>query len=48
MDQFEVFTSRFARMSDMLIQKVFGLLDKIELEDEGTIRDGLTGRKRKN
>jgi hypothetical protein len=39
MDQFEAFTSRFARMSDMLIQKVFRLLDKIELDDEGTIRD---------
>lgn len=36
---FEALTSRFARASDMLIQKVFRLIEKMELEDEGTIRD---------
>jgi hypothetical protein len=47
MDQFEAFTSRFARMSDMLIQKVFRVLDKIELEDEGTIRDRINRAEKK-
>ncbi len=47
MDQFEAFTSRFARMSDMLIQKVFRLLDKIELDDEGTIRDRINRAEKK-
>lgn len=47
LDQFEAFTSRFARMSDMLIQKVFRLLDKIELDDEGTIRDRINRAEKK-
>ena len=47
MDQFEAFTSRFARMSDMLIQKVFRLLDKIELVDDGTIRDRINRAEKK-
>ncbi len=47
MDQFEAFTSRFARMSDMLIQKVFRLIDKIELDDEGTIRDRINRAEKK-
>ncbi len=47
MDQFEAFTSRFARLSDMLIQKVFRLIDKIELDDEGTIRDRINRAEKK-
>jgi uncharacterized protein YutE (UPF0331/DUF86 family) len=47
MDQFEAFTSRFARMSDMLIQKIFRLIDKIELDDEGTIRDRINRAEKK-
>ena len=39
LEYFEAFTSRFARVSDILIQKVFRLIDKIELEDEGSVRD---------
>ncbi len=39
LDQFEAFTSRFARLSDILIQKIFRLIDQIELEEAGTIRD---------
>ncbi len=34
-------------MSDMLIQKVFRLLDKIELEDEGTLRDRINREEKK-
>jgi uncharacterized protein YutE (UPF0331/DUF86 family) len=40
-DSFETLTSRFARFSDMLIQKVFRSIDKIEFEEEGTMIDVL-------
>jgi uncharacterized protein YutE (UPF0331/DUF86 family) len=39
LDKLEALTSRFARLSDILIQKVLRLIDKIELEDDGTVRD---------
>lgn len=39
LDKFESFTSRFARLSDFLIYRIFRLIDKIDLESEGTIRD---------
>ena len=35
MDHFEAFTSRFARLSDLLIQKVFRLIDQLDFDDEG-------------
>jgi hypothetical protein len=40
-DAFETLTSRFARISDMVIQKVFRSIDKIEFEKEGTLLDVL-------
>lgn len=39
LDSFEALTSRFARTSDVLIQKIFRLLDIIELESEGSTID---------
>ena len=39
LDKIEAFTSRFARLSDLLIQKIFRLIDRIDLEDTGTVRD---------
>jgi len=39
LDYFESLTNRFARLNDMLLQKIFRLLDKIDLEDNGTVRD---------
>jgi hypothetical protein len=39
LESFEALTSRFARLSDMIIQKTFKLLDHLELEDSGTARD---------
>lgn len=38
-DAFETLTGRFARLSDMLIQKIFRSIDKIEFEKEGTLLD---------
>jgi len=39
LDKFESFTGRFARLSDLLIQKIFRLIESIELESPGTVRD---------
>ncbi|MEI8312270.1 MAG: hypothetical protein WCH98_16070 [Verrucomicrobiota bacterium] len=41
LDAFEALTSRFARLSDMILQKLFRGLDRIELEDSGTLLDAL-------
>lgn len=38
-DNFETLTSRFARVSDILIQKMFRSIDAVEFEDKGTIID---------
>lgn len=40
-DVLENLTSRFARLSDILVQKLFRLLDQIELESTGTTIDVL-------
>lgn len=39
LESFEALTSRFARTSDILIQKVFIMIDQIELEFDGSIID---------
>ncbi|MEW5766421.1 MAG: hypothetical protein AB1797_02170 [bacterium] len=46
-DNFEALTSRFARLSDIIIQKVFRLLDILDLEDKGTIRDRINRAEKK-
>ncbi|WP_252180393.1 hypothetical protein [Endozoicomonas sp. 4G] len=38
-EKFETLTARFARMSDILIQKIFRLVDELDLESPGTVRD---------
>lgn len=35
----DAFTSRFACLSDLIIQKMFKSIEKADLEDEGSIRD---------
>jgi uncharacterized protein with von Willebrand factor type A (vWA) domain len=37
----EALTSRFARLCDLLVQRLFRTLDQVELADEGTILDRL-------
>ncbi len=39
MESFEALTSRFARLSDIMTQKIFRYLDSIDLEESGTTRD---------
>lgn len=40
-DALETLTSRFARVSDMILQKVFRGIDKLEFEEGGTLLDAL-------
>ena len=40
-DRFEALTARFARTSDIFIQKILRLIDVIELENTGSIIDRL-------
>lgn len=37
----EALTSRFARLCDLLVQRLFRTLDRVELSDDGTILDRL-------
>lgn len=39
LDAFEALTARFSRLSDLLIQKIFRLIDTLELVNEGTMVD---------
>ncbi|MDD3841035.1 MAG: hypothetical protein PHP06_10835 [Clostridia bacterium] len=39
LDRFEALTSRFARASDIIIQKIFRLIDILELEKPGSVID---------
>ena len=40
-DAFETLTSRFSRTSDMILQKLFRNIDKLEIEEGGTLLDAL-------
>ncbi|MFH1563309.1 MAG: hypothetical protein ABIF11_07850 [Nitrospirota bacterium] len=46
-ESFEALTGRFARLSDLIIQRIFRLLDILDLEDEGTIRDRINRAEKK-
>jgi len=47
LESFEAFTSRFARLSDILIQKIFRLVDELDLETQGTVRDRINRAEKK-
>ena len=47
LDQIEAFTSRFARVSDLLIQRIFRLVDELDLDSEGTVRDRINRAEKK-
>lgn len=47
MDKFESLTSRFARLNDILIQKILRLIDTIDLENQGTVRDRINRAEKK-
>jgi hypothetical protein len=47
-DAFETLTSRFARVSDIFIHKVFRAMDVVEMEDGGTIIDVVNRAHKRN
>ncbi len=40
-DAFETLTSRYARISDMMIHKIFRSIDRVEMVDGGTMLDAV-------
>ena len=47
LEPFEALTGRFARLSDLLIQKMFRLINQLDLEASGTIRDHINRAEKK-
>lgn len=47
LESFESFSGRFARLSDILIQKIFRLVDELDLDTQGTIRDRINRAEKK-
>ena len=47
MESFEALTSRFARLSDIIIQKILRLFDTLDLEELGTVRDRINRAEKK-
>ena len=47
LDRFESLTSRFTRLCDILLQKIFRLIDEIELEMQGTLIDRINRAEKK-
>ena len=47
LESLESLTSRFARLSDILIQKIFRLVDELDLDTQGTIRDRINRAEKK-
>lgn len=48
LDLFEALTSRFARLNDIIIRKMFRLIDRLDIEPEGTVRDSINRAEKKN
>jgi len=47
LESFEALTSRFARLSDIIIQKILRLFDVLDLEEPGTVRDRINRAEKK-
>lgn len=47
LEKFESLTARFARFNDILLQKIFRLIDIIDLDDAGTVRDRINRAEKK-
>ncbi|MBK5274144.1 MAG: hypothetical protein JJE30_03730 [Desulfuromonadales bacterium] len=47
LESFESFNGRFARLSDILIQKIFRVVDELDLDSQGTIRDRINRAEKK-
>ena len=47
LEKFESLTARFARFNDILLQKIFRLIDMIDLDHTGTVRDRINRAEKK-
>lgn len=47
LEAYEALTSRFARLSDLIIQKVFRTLEFLDLEQTGSVRDRINRAEKK-
>lgn len=47
LERFESLASRFARLSDLVIQKMFCLIDQLDLENQKTVRDRINNAEKK-
>ena len=47
LEKFESLTARFARFNDILLQKIFRLIDMIDLDHAGTVRDRINRAEKK-
>jgi hypothetical protein len=47
-DTFENLTSRFARLSDIIIQRIFKTIHSLDLDDINTVRDSINLAEKKN
>ncbi len=47
LESIEAFTSRFARTTDILTQRTFCLIDELDLDSEGTVRDRINRAEKK-
>ena len=47
LDKFEALTARFARFNDVLLQKIFRLIDDIDFDHSGTVRDRINRAEKK-
>jgi uncharacterized protein YutE (UPF0331/DUF86 family) len=45
--ELDALTSRFARLSDLLIQKIFKTIERLDLETPGTVRDRILQAEKK-
>lgn len=47
MDRLELLSSRFSRLTDFMIQRIFRLIDEIDLDPSGTVRDVINRSEKK-
>lgn len=48
LESFEALTSRFARLSDIIIQKILRIFDELDLEESGAVRDRINRAEKKS
>lgn len=48
LEAYEALTARYCRLSDLLIQKVFRVIDTLELVNEGTLVDRINRAEKRN